>query len=53
VIPVDGPTDLRVPLRPTRGKVCTVQFTVGRTAVPGSQDRRRLGAHFLSFNPHL
>jgi hypothetical protein len=52
VIPVDGQTKLRVPLRPSRGEVCTVVFTVGRTAVPGPQDRRRLGAHFLSFTPH-
>jgi hypothetical protein len=52
VIPVNGQTSLRVPLRPSRGEVCTVHFTVGRTAVPGPQDRRHLGAHFLSFTPH-
>jgi hypothetical protein len=49
-IPVDGQTTLRVPLRPTGG-TCTVRFTVGRTAVPGPQDHRNLGAHFLSFTP--
>ncbi len=48
-IPVDGQTNLEVPLRPSRDEVCTVQFHVGRTAVPGPQDRRRLGAHFLRF----
>jgi hypothetical protein len=51
-IPVNGETKLRVPLRPSGGEVCTVHFTVGRTAVPGPQDRRHLGAHFLSFTPH-
>jgi hypothetical protein len=49
-IPVAGTTTLRVPLRPVHG-VCTVTFTVARTAVPGPGDRRRLGAHFLSFTP--
>jgi len=39
-----------VPLVPRNG-VCTVRFTVGRTAVPGPGDRRALGAHFLSFTP--
>ena len=47
-IPVTGETWLTVPLRP-RGSLCNVRFTVGRTAVPGPQDRRRLGAHFLDF----
>ena len=41
-------TTLRVPLRPEHG-VCTVRYTVGRTAVPGPRDHRRLGAHFLTF----
>jgi hypothetical protein len=50
-IPVEGQTTLRVPLHPSRG-VCTVRFAVGRTKVPGPQDRRRLGAHFLSFAYH-
>jgi hypothetical protein len=39
---------LVVPLHPIRS-VCTVRFAVARTAVPGRGDRRRLGAHFLSF----
>jgi hypothetical protein len=47
-IPVKGMTTLRVPLRPEHG-VCTVRYTVGRTAVPGPRDHRRLGAHFLTF----
>ena len=49
-IPVNGQKVLRVPLRPSANRICTVRFTVGRTAVPGPQDRRRLGAHFLSFD---
>ena len=28
-IPVDGQTNLEVPLRPSRGEICTVQFHVG------------------------
>jgi hypothetical protein len=51
VIPVDGVTTLRVPLRPEEG-VCTVRFAVAHTAVPGPRDRRRLGAHFLTFAYH-
>lgn len=50
VIPVAGITTMSVPLVPRLG-VCTVRFTVGRTAVPGPRDRRRLGAHFLAFTP--
>jgi hypothetical protein len=50
-IPVEGQTTLLVPLHPSGG-VCTVRFAVGRTKVPGPQDGRRLGAHFLSFAYH-
>jgi Dolichyl-phosphate-mannose-protein mannosyltransferase len=50
VIPVTAITTMTVPLVPRNG-VCTVRFTVGRTAVPGPRDRRELGAHFLSFTP--
>ena len=50
LIPVTGITTMTVPLVPRQG-VCTVRFTVARTAVPGPQDKRRLGAHFLSFTP--
>jgi hypothetical protein len=50
LIPVTGITTMTVPLVP-RGGVCTVRFTVGRTAIPGPEDERRLGAHFLSFTP--
>jgi hypothetical protein len=50
LIPVTGITTMSVPLVPRQG-VCTVRFTVGRTAVPGASDRRNLGAHFLSFTP--
>jgi hypothetical protein len=50
LIPVTGITTMTVPLVP-RGGVCTVRFTVGRTASPGPQDKRQLGAHFLSFTP--
>jgi len=49
-IPVNGQTTLRVPLRPGAGSACTARFTVGRTKVPGPQDHRALGAHFLSFD---
>jgi hypothetical protein len=50
LIPVTGTITMTVPLVP-RGGVCTVRFTVGRTASPGPQDTRQLGAHFLSFTP--
>ena len=50
LIPVTGITTMTVPLVPRDG-ACTVRFTVGRTAVPGPQDHRHLGAHFLSFTP--
>jgi len=50
LIPVTGITTMTVPLVPRNG-TCTVRFTVGRTAVPGPNDRRKLGAHFLSFTP--
>ena len=50
LVPVTGITTMSVPLVPRHG-VCTVRFTVGRTAVPGPRDHRHLGAHFLSFTP--
>ncbi len=50
IVPVTGVTTMTVPLVPRDG-ACMVRFTVGRTAVPGPQDERRLGAHFLSFTP--
>ena len=50
LVPVTGVTTMTVPLVPRDG-TCMVRFTVGRTAVPGPQDERRLGAHFLSFTP--
>jgi Dolichyl-phosphate-mannose-protein mannosyltransferase len=43
-----GTGTLDVPLRPKAG-ICTVEFVVAHTKVPGPGDRRRLGAHFLSF----
>jgi hypothetical protein len=48
---------LVVRLRPDARRVCTVRFTVGKTLVPasvipGSTDRRPLGAHFLRFDFH-
>jgi hypothetical protein len=48
-IPPPDRVDLTVPLRPDADGVCTVRFEVARTAVPGPSDRRRLGAHFVSF----
>jgi hypothetical protein len=46
-----GQARLTIPLQPTEpGQVCTVRFTVGRTIVPGKNDPRRLGAHFLAFD---
>jgi glycosyltransferase involved in cell wall biosynthesis len=39
---------LSVPLRPRDG-TCRVTFTVSPTAVPGGNDQRLLGAHFLNF----
>jgi hypothetical protein len=40
--------EVTVPLRPENG-VCTVDFTVRPTAVPGHGDLRRLGIHFSAF----
>src|SRR5581483_5731688 len=40
---------LRVPLRPDARGECRVVFTVSPTAVPGPDDPRVLGAHFLGF----
>jgi hypothetical protein len=50
-----GSATLVVPLRSDADGVCTVRFEVARTVVParlipGSTDRRALGAHFLSFD---
>ncbi|MBV8396613.1 MAG: hypothetical protein JO064_10200 [Actinobacteria bacterium] len=47
VAPTAEPT-LTVPLHPSNGR-CVVDFTVARTKVPGPQDERRLGLHFLAF----
>jgi hypothetical protein len=53
-VPPVGRKTLRVPLTPDAAGVCAVRFEVGRTAVParvvrGSDDRRALGVHFVSF----
>ncbi len=53
-----GPTDLPtlgVALDPDSNNVCTVSFTMSTLRVPaavqpGSSDRRKLGAHFFSFD---
>jgi hypothetical protein len=55
VVQPAGPATLTVPLRPDAGGVCSVRFDVARTAVPartipGSTDRRVLGAHFVAFD---
>ena len=42
------PTALRVPLVSSRG-TCSASFEISPTKVPGKNDRRRLGLHFLSF----
>lgn len=42
------PEELTIPLAARNGR-CEVTFTVGRTKVPGPQDLRPLGAHFLRF----
>jgi hypothetical protein len=47
-VPPSATTQLVVPLHP-RGGTCAVDFTVGRTRVPGHGDARALGAHFFSF----
>jgi hypothetical protein len=49
-VPPAGQSRLTVPVRPGPGGRCRVAFTVQRTKVPGRGDRRRLGAHFLSFD---
>jgi hypothetical protein len=51
--PQDLPAGLRVPLEPRDGR-CVVRFDVSPTAVPadelpGSEDTRRLGTHFVGF----
>ena len=48
-IPPPDRVDMTVPLSRGADGACTVRFEVARTAVPGSGDRRRLGAHFVSF----
>jgi hypothetical protein len=40
-------TILRVPLRARDDGICLVRFRVLDTAVPGPQDRRRLGVRVL------
>lgn len=49
IAPTDQPT-LRVPLRPDARQTCTVRFTAATLRVPGPADRRRLGAHYYSFD---
>jgi hypothetical protein len=49
-IPPPDRVDLTVPLRPGADGSCTVRFVVARTAVPGKDDERRLGAHFVTFD---
>jgi hypothetical protein len=44
-----GTAELVVPLHPV-SSICTVQFVVARTAVPGRGDTRALGAHFVRFD---
>lgn len=45
---VRGERWITVPLHAANGR-CDVAFTVAPTKVPGPQDRRRLGVHFLQF----
>ncbi len=49
IAPTAQPT-LTVPLRPAADGTCTVRFTAATLRVPGSGDRRRLGAHYYSFD---
>jgi len=54
ISPTDQPT-LGVPLDPDTHRVCTVVFTASTLRVParvqsGSDDPRKLGAHYLSFD---
>ncbi len=56
-LPLEGTRKLRVPLRADAAGRCAAVFTVSPTAVParvlpGSEDRRVLGAHFLGFAFH-
>ena len=56
-LPLEGTRKLRVPLRAGAAGRCVAVFTVSPTAVParvlpGSEDRRVLGAHFLGFAFH-
>jgi hypothetical protein len=48
-IPPPDRVDLTVPLERRADGSCVVRFEVARTAVPGPDDPRRLGAHFVSF----
>lgn len=52
-IPQEGDARLVVPLQEDASGNCVVQFTVSPTAVPGPNDRRRLGTHFraLEYRP--
>jgi len=54
IVPGEQPT-LRVPLRPDAEHVCRVTFTMAQLRVPalveqGSDDTRRLGAHFFALD---
>ncbi|MFL5927342.1 MAG: glycosyltransferase family 39 protein [Gaiellaceae bacterium] len=54
IVPGEQPT-LRVPLRPDAHRVCRVTFTMAQLRVPalvaqGSDDKRRLGAHFFALD---
>jgi hypothetical protein len=49
IAPAEQPT-LRVPMRPDARGVCAVRFTAAGLRVPGAGDRRRLGAHYYSFD---
>jgi hypothetical protein len=52
-IPREGEGRLVVPLGANRPRSCFVEFAITPTAVPGREDRRRLGTHFreLEFRP--
>jgi hypothetical protein len=49
IAPAEQPM-LRVPMRPDARGVCAVRFTAAGLRVPGAGDRRRLGAHYYSFD---
>jgi len=50
LVPPTGTTAVSVPLHPDARHVCTVEFTIPHTKVPGHGDTRRLGVHFYSFS---